>query len=235
MLRYLLDFFYPKKCIFCGERINEKDVSYCTKCYYKLPFLNDDVCLVCGRELYSDNGYRICPTCQKHKMHFDVNYPCFNYEGNIKSAVRRYKFVHKMWYYKQFSGFIYDNLLKKKINVDYIVYPPINHKTFYKRGYNQSELMAYEVGRKLGVKVLKDAIYKIKDNEKQSLMSASMRFKNVRGIFKIKSKYEYLIKNKRILFIDDILTTGATLDECARMLKKSGAKYVCAATICITK
>ena len=235
MIRFLLDFFYPKKCIFCGERINEKDVSYCKKCYYKIPILNDTVCLICGRELYSDNGYRICTTCQKHKMHFDINYPCFIYEGNIKESILKYKFAGQMWYYKQLSNFIYENIKNKIKNIDYIVYPPTNKNTFGKRGYNHVELMAVEIGKKFNIKVIKNAIYKIKDNEKQSLMSASMRFKNVKGVFKVKEKYEYLLKDKRILFIDDVLTTGATADECAKILKKAGAKYVCCATVCITR
>ena len=66
-------------------------------------------------------------------------------------------------------------------------------------------------------------------------MTREMRYKNVRGVFKVKKKYEALLNNKNVLFVDDILTTGATADECSRMLKKSGAKSVLSATLCITR
>jgi len=235
MLYYIVDFFYPKKCIFCGERITDKNNCFCRKCYYKLPIISDDRCLVCGRELYSTYGYKICPTCQKNKMYIDANYPSFIYEGNIKEALKKYKFAGKMWYYKQFSHFIYNTLKENNITDDYIVYPPINKSTFYKRGYNQCELMCRELSKLLGIKMIKNAILKRFDNEKQSLMSGSIRFKNVRNVFYINEKSETIIKNSKILLIDDILTTGATASECARMLKKSGAKSVISATICITR
>ena len=221
--------------MFCDGEIDLKDKCYCSKCYYKLPYLDDNRCLICGRELASDIGYQICPTCQKHKMYIDVNYPTFMYDELMKDALLRYKFCGRMWYYKSFSEFMYNTLKDKNIKADYIVYPPINVNTFYKRGFNQAELLAKELSNKMEIKLLKNAILKKYENNKQSLMSATDRFKNVKDLFKINKKYNDLFTDKKVLFIDDILTTGATASECSKILKDAGAKFVYCSTLCITR
>ena len=235
MIKRIIDFFYPRKCMFCGEAIPTGDDFFCKKCYYKLPRIDESRCLICGREIYEGPGYKICPTCKKHKIWFDANYPSFLYDSVMEEAVKKYKFAGKMWYFKQFSRFMYKTIKDNKLTADYIVYPPINKKTFYERGFNQSELIAEELSKMTGINIIKKCILKTKDNEKQSLMTGAKRFENVRGVFAIDSKYENLIKDKRILIIDDVLTTGSTMSECARMLKKSGAKSVICATLCISK
>lgn len=235
IFRKILSLIYPEKCIFCGEK-PENNKYYCRKCYYKLPILDEEnICLVCGRQLYGNEGYKVCPTCSKYKMHFDANYPAFIYEGIIKDALRRFKFTKQMWYYKAFGIFISERIKKENLTIDYIVYPPVNKSTFNDRGYSQAELLAEVVGKKIKKKVLKNAIVKIRQNEKQSLMSASKRRSNVKNVFKIKHSYFEDIKGKNILFVDDILTTGATMNECAKELKKAGAVRVYGATLCITR
>lgn len=235
MFNLIIKFFYPDKCIFCGGKPDSDLKNCCRKCYYKMPVLSDERCLICGRELYSSEGYKLCPICRSHKMYVDANYPSFLYEGNIKEALLKFKFAGKMWYYNQLALFMADTLKKNKIYADFIVYPPVNRKTFIKRGYNHAELLAQEISRHLGIKIIKNAIYKVRDNEKQSLMSANMRWKNVRNVFAVKEKYNDIFKNKKILLIDDILTVGATISECSKILKRAGAKSVVSATLCITR
>lgn len=235
MLDFVIKFFYPDKCIFCGEKPDKELESCCRRCYYKLPILSDERCLICGREIYSSGGYKICPICRSHKMYVDANYPSFLYEGNIKEALLKFKFAGKMWYYKQLAFFMTETLKKNKISADFIVYPPVNRKTFIKRGYNHAGLIACEISKKLGIPVIKNAIYKVRDNEKQSLMSAHRRWENVRGVFAVKDEYKELIKDKKILLIDDILTVGATISECSKILKRAGAKTVISSTLCIRR
>lgn len=231
IFKFFLNIFYPKRCMFCGKLIDNNEEYYCLKCYYKLPFVEEKRCLICGRELFGES--KLCAHCKEHKRYIDANYPVFVYKGLIKEALLKYKFKGKMWYFKPFSCFLYEEIKDKVSNIDCIVYPPINKKTFYKRGYNQSELIAKELSQKLNIKMLNKCILKTRDNEKQSLMSGKMRYKNVKGVFKIDEKYKNELKGKCVLFIDDILTTGATADECAKMLKKAGALSVVSSTLCI--
>ncbi len=233
MLEKLLNIFYPRKCMFCGKLLNNKYEYYCKQCYYKLPFVEDKRCLVCGREIFGSDS--LCLPCRNHKRNFDENYPVFLYSGEMASALKRYKFTGKMYYYKPFSEFIYDTIKDKLINVDYIVYPPINRRTFYKRGFNQCELIAKEISLKTNIPYLKNAIKKVRQYKKQSLAKGKDRYKNVKGAFKINNKYSEVFKNKKILLIADVLTTGATLDECSKMLKKQGALTVVCTTLCIVK
>lgn len=233
MLDLFLNIFYPKKCMFCNEPLDNNSKYYCKKCYYKLPFVEDKVCLVCGREIYGD--HKICLSCRTHKTYIEVNYPAFTYSGNIEEAIKKFKFAGKMWYYKPLAELMYENIKGKISNIDYIVYPPINKKTFYKRGFNQMELISKEMSKFTNIKMLKKCICKVKENEKQSLTSGKMRFENVRGVFAVNDNYKETLNGKNILLLDDVMTTGATINECARMLKKSGAKTVISSTICIVK
>lgn len=233
MIRKILDLIYPRRCMFCGELLDNKNEFYCMKCYYKLPFVEENRCLVCGREMV--NKDKICLPCRTHKRNFDENHPVFLYSDEMSSALKRYKFAGKMYYHKPFAQFIYAEIEEKLKHIDYILYPPINRRTFYKRGFNQCELIAKELSLKSGVPYLKNAVLKVRQYKKQSLASGKDRYKNVKGAFKINDKYHEILKGKRILLIDDVLTTGATLDECSKMLKKLGVFSVICSTLCIVK
>lgn len=232
MFSKILNIIYPPKCMFCGEKLNNNDKYYCKKCYYKLPFIEEKRCLICGREIFGDR--KLCLECTRHRRHVDVVYPAFLYSGNIKEALLKYKFAGKMYYHKPFAELIYENIKDSISDVDCIVYPPINIKTFYKRGFNQCELIAKILSEKFDIKLLKKAIYKTRENEKQSLMSREQRYKNVKGVFAVNDSFSEYLKGKTVLLIDDVMTTGATIDECSKMLKKKGVKTVKSATLCIT-
>ena len=118
---------------------------------------------------------------------------------------------------------------------DYIVYPPVSRATFYKRGYNQAELMARELSKRTGIPVLCNALCKEKKNEVQSRVSGKQRFQNVSGVFSVSRKVAEKLCGKRILLIDDVFTTGATASECAKMLKKQKAAFVFVATLASTR
>lgn len=226
----------PGKCMFCEKEMKiSKDKPYCSKCYFKLERKEDKRCLICNREIFGAGDIKICRICKTNKIYFDANYSPFTYKGIVEDAIKRYKFAGRMWYGKYLAGFIKEELSDKKLNMDYIVYPPINRKTFIKRRFNQSELLAKYLSKMLKIPYLKYAIYKTKENEKQSLQRYKTRFSNVKGVFAVSEKAEKLIKDKNILFVDDILTTGATASECAKILKKLGAKTVISSTVATTE
>lgn len=219
--------------MFCDKEMKlGADIPYCSRCYFRLNFNETEKrCLLCQRVIYGNGDIKLCHICAKHNLHFDVNYAPFSYKGEIESAIKRFKFTKKMWYGKYFAAFMAKELSDKKIKADYIVYPPVNRKTFRKRGYNQSEILAKYLSKKLRIPYISNGIYKTKENEKQSLQKLETRFSNVRGVFAVKDKAANLINGKTVIFTDDILTTGATASECAKILKKAGAVSVISATI----
>ena len=236
LFNFLIHSVLPGKCMFCDKYMRfEIKAPYCTRCREELPFKEEKRCLLCSRQIDGEGNIKLCKICSANKMYFDANYSPFNYEGSVEDAIKRFKFADRSWYGGHFAKFIGDELMKERIKADYIVYPPVNRKTYIERGYNQSEILAKKLSKILGIPVVKNAIRKTRDNPKQSLQSYKTRFSNVRGVFAVKESKKNIIKDKRILIIDDILTTGATLSECAKVLKRSGAKSVISATVATTR
>ena len=119
-----------------------------------------------------------------------------------------------------------ENICKKIKSYDIIMPIPISKKRLKQRGYNQSSVFAKKVAKILKIVYFENAILKMKNNQPQSSLSQEERVKNVQNVYKINEKYLQMLKNKKILLIDDIFTTGSTSNECSRILKSSQAKSV---------
>lgn len=167
--------------------------------------------------------------------HNDKNFEkllyCFKYEGNIRKLILNYKFNEKSYLYKTFVNFLLKNekwfeILK---TCDTIIPIPISKKRNKERGYNQSLLIAKEIGKKVQIPVNSDCLYKIKNTIEQSKLNKEEREKNIQGVYELKNKE--ILNNKNILLIDDIYTTGNTVNECARILKENGANKIGILTI----
>ena len=200
-------------------------------------FLNVIFPHVCGFcEQIDKNG--LCKDCEKtiSKMliykrqgykdkFFDEHIYILDYE-NIRGKILEYKFNNKSYLYKTFAKII---LNSKKIcdilkSYDIITSVPIHKKRKKERGYNQSELIAREISKNIDEICYKDVLKKIKNNPKQSLLNEEERVFNVKNVYEVLDKE--IIYNKRIILFDDIYTTGNTVNECSRVLKQNGAKYI---------
>ena len=210
---------------------SDKMNGCCSECAKSLKRKGEKRCLLCQRELFGAGDIKLCHICNARKMHFDVNYAPFSYSGVAADAVKRFKFNHCAWYGRYFAEYIADEIKNEKIKADYILYPPVNRKTYVKRGYNQSEILARFLSKKLEIPRIRRGIYKLKQNEKQSLQKYKTRFSNVSGVFALRKWAAKKIAGKTVIFADDILTTGATASECARIMKKAGAQSVISLTV----
>ena len=156
----------------------------------------------------------------------------FKYEGVIRSKIISYKFDDNPYLYKTFCEIFVKN---KKVcgflqNYDIIIPVPMYRKKKNKRGYNQSELIAKEIARRLGnIEFKNDILIKIKNTPKQSSLNKEQRMINLKNVYKVHN--ELFIKNKNVLIFDDIYTTGSTANECAKTLKEAGAKNIAILTI----
>ena len=153
------------------------------------------------------------------------------YEGKVREKIIKYKFNEQAYLYKTFSKIILNN---KKIcrflkSYDIIIPVPISNNKYNKRGYNQTELIAKELAKKLKIKTSRDNLIKIKDTKMQSSLTKIKRKENIKNAFKVNNKEE--LENKSIILFDDIYTTGSTAKECSRVLKKAGAKQILVLTI----
>lgn len=203
----ILDIIYPKTCGMC-EEISK---SYlCSKCKHKLERI---------LKLKTD---------EYKGMYFSSHTYLFKYEEGIRDKLLKYKFRDYSYLYKFFSEIIINNCNLKN-NYDIILPVPIHKKRKQQRGYNQSDLIAKEVAKNVNIEYSNKVIIKIVNTVPQSTLNQTQRAKNVLGIYKVTNSQ--MIYKKRILLIDDIFTTGSTVNECSKVLKQNGVKSVDVLTI----
>ena len=146
------------------------------------------------------------------------------YKNELRDIFLDYKFNEKSYLYKTFSSTILKNknVCRNLKNYDIITPVPISKSKYKKRGYNQSSLIAKEIAKKIGIDY-KEILQKVKDNNTQSLLSKEERINNVKDSYQIK---EFVEINKKIILFDDIYTTGATSEECKKVLTRNGYKNI---------
>ena len=206
----LLDLIYPPTCGICGKG---KKTYLCKKCENKLKQI-----AIFGKDEYLDK-------------YFDKHYYLFKYDDIIRTMLIEYKFNEKPYLYRSILEFL-NKYQKKYVQFeiyDIIIPVPISKKRNKERGYNQSLLIAREIAKNENVKLRNNVISKVKNNTTQSKLNKEERAENVKNVYKITKNKEIIDKN--ILLIDDIFTTGATLNECSKMLKQAGTKKVDVLTI----
>lgn len=206
ILEQILDLVYPQVCSICGK-LNTK--SLCNKCKVKLK----------KEFLFKTDNYN-----EDLNKNFIEHHYFFKYEDLIRSQIISLKFHEKPYIYKTISYFLKNNQksfenLKK---YDIIIIVPISKKRKKERGYNQSNLIAKEISRIINVEIARNVLCKIKNTVPQSSLNKKQREENVEGAYKTQNCQK--IKNKRILLVDDIYTTGNTINECAKVLIQKGIK-----------
>ena len=207
---YILSLIYPPKCVFCGTVIDKSDI--CEECEKTLPYTK------------GDSIYQKFPFVDK----------CISplyYKDYVRRAVLRFKFAGCSCYSRRLGG-IMSECAENNLDcgsIDMVSCIPLSRKRMHDRGYNQAELLAKEISKKIGVEYL-PTLKKIRHNTAQSTIKDSkQRAANVIGAYRVIDAEE--VKGKYILLVDDVVTTGSTVSECARILKKSGAKAVYCVTL----
>ena len=198
---------FPPVCGICGKL--DKN-SLCNKC--KIRLQKNALCKI---ENYKDTS-----------SYFDEHIYLFQYTGEIRDTILKYKFNEKSYIYRTFLEFIKNNeeMCSQIKKYDIIIPVPVSKKRFKQRGYNQSALIAKNLAKTLNIDYKENVLVKIKDNKPQSEMGQDKRKSNVKGVYTIKNKE--IINQKKILLIDDIFTTGNTVNECAKVLIENSANNV---------
>ncbi len=208
--------FTPHKCI-CCLRECDTDSKYrlCSRCQEKINFTKEHYCLTCGESI--DEAYDFCLECKDSDYHFDFARTVFAYDEISSKIILRFKFEGYKTYAKPLAHLLANYYASSDILADCITFVPMLKEKEKERGFNQSKLLALELGKITGLPVI-ECLEKTHANKTQSLLSKKDRFKNVEGTFKLINK-EY-VKGKQVLIIDDVFTTGATTSECAKQIYK---------------
>ncbi len=215
-----LNFFFPKnlKCIFCAKDIPDFEKQcYCDECA-KASFFNNSKsrCKVCDQPIKT--GGEVCHSCKDKKKNFERSFCPFIYEGPVRSAILKFKTKNAKYLAPSLSLLISERLKEENAEFDVLIPVPLSEKSLKKRGYNQALLLANELGKIFDKPVYNDVLLKVKETKNQKRLSFLNRQKNLKGAFVIKNSK--LIKGKRVMLVDDILTTCATADICCEKLTK---------------
>ncbi len=207
-------------CNVCGREIFEEGY-FCEKCKNSLPYNDSHVCDHCGRKVVAPEKY--CTTCKGVLVSLDKCRSAFVYEYPINYLIKSAKYDGNKYLLNLFADYLAPLYYKNYFNADYICFVPMTKKAQKKRGYNQSQILANLLSAKVNVPVL-DCLVKTKDTERQAKLGRVERLKNLDGVFKVSNKPS--VKDKTLLLVDDVTTTGATSEVIAKALKKAKAKNV---------
>ncbi|MDY5577983.1 MAG: ComF family protein [Lachnospiraceae bacterium] len=235
MRKTILNIFFPKTCPVCGEVLG-KNEEICETCRKKLLYVQEPKCKKCGKPFDGrdeDAQYReYCRDCMKGKHIYDTGMAVFQYNEEIKESIYRFKY-HNQRTYADFYGKAmaekYGEAIKE-MGIEVLIPVPISEKKRVKRGYNQAELIADVLGECLSIPVQKEKLMRIRDTVPQKELSYEERRNNLKSAFKIRKN---IVEYKKVLVVDDIYTTGSTIDACAKALKEAGAKQVCFISLAI--
>ena len=214
-----LSLVYPLRCPVCDRPVRPFGREICLPCLMKLKGLKEPFCEKCGKKI-SGPGY-ICADCGRVSHVFNRCRSAFEYDA-VRSAIYRFKYLGRREYARVFAG------MTAKILADYlagikpdaIVAVPLSREKERLRGYNQAEVYAAELSKLMDIPLLDDALIRVRNTSPMKLLAPSERLKNLKNAF---TSGQNVVKSKSILLVDDIYTTGATMDACARVLFDAGA------------
>jgi len=213
LIAWFWDLIYPPKCMFCGKLMEHSATPFCTNCQLDLPEY--------------DGPLKTVP-------YFEKTIAPFYYEGSVRSAILRYKFQGMKRYALPFAQWM-AVWVRDKLEGEYdlISWVPCSRLRKWSRGYDQAETLAKALAAALGAEAV-CTLKKIKHNPKQSnASSAARRRANVLGVYRAVKPEQFA--GKRILLVDDVLTTGATLSECGKMLRLAGSGDLVGAVAAVTR
>lgn len=235
----LLDLFYPRFCLHCNCNLNDSYERYiCDSCKKQISYVVDTHCIRCGASLgphIESIAREGCTVCKGKHLHFDTVIPITYYDGVMKTLIHKFKYARQRF----LSGVLNDIvILQKELkevvpNIDIIVPVPLYWLKKLQRGFNQSELLSRGIKKCFSKPMSTNNLCRIKNTVSQTHLSKSKRQVNIHDAFFV--KYPELFKGRKILLVDDVLTTGVTASECSKKLKEAGAYGVHVLILAIAK
>lgn len=227
-----VDLLYPRRCPVCDEVIAQGTGLICKK-HESLPYIKSPDCYKCGKEI-DDENEEFCKDCRNTRHHFERGFPVFNYVEPIKSSVLSIKYKNKREYSDYYSAEMAKKLKQymKYMQLDAIIPVPLYKGKRRERGYNQAELIADRLSKHIGVPVKSDILVRDRETTPQKELDNLERANNIKNAIRVNSIPEGV---RNVLIVDDIYTTGATIDACGEKLYLAGVQNVYFSTICIGK
>ena len=225
-MRYLLnriqDLIYPRRCAFCDRPLRKDETGACEDCKKKLCYIPEPVCLCCGKPVM--RGEEKCLDCKEKNHIFTAGRFPLSYEF-AREGIYRFKYNNR----KEYGAFYAASIMErwgewlKGLHPEALIPVPLHEKKLRKRGYNQAEILSRELSKLLLVPTDNSVVKRVRNTIPQKLFSRKQRQINMKKAFIVS---ENSVKYEKVLVVDDIFTTGSTIDSISRELKLSGVREV---------
>ena len=229
-LRALVSLFYPPACAACSVPI-ESSAYLCETCQAKAPRIKPPFCETCSEPFPGSITERFsCANCAHRVLHFQSAVAAYRSRGVVRKMIHEFKYEGQVHLRHPVAGWLSETLADPRLNgrrFDLVVPVPLHPARKRERGFNQAELLAELFSARARL-TLGDALERIRYTTTQTVFDRAERMENLHNAFRLRKKAN--VRGLRVLLIDDVLTTGSTLSECARVLKAGGALSVHAAT-----
>jgi ComF family protein len=223
---WLLDAILPPRCLKCGEIVADPG-SLCGQCWPALRFLGDPCCACCGLPFEFDMGDdSLCAACAADRPLYDRARSALVYDDSSRDLILRFKHADRIDGAATFAGWMARAGAELLATADIIAPVPLHRWRLVRRRYNQAAVLANTIGRTRGKLVIPDLLVRRRATASQGHLGRSQRRRNVAGAFALHPNRGQVAAGARILLIDDVLTTGATAEACARALRGAGASGV---------
>lgn len=223
----LAPFFLPPQCGCCGDFLEEGTQGICPRCLSTVHWIRPPFCSICGVPfLTPESENHPCGACLTRQNHFAQARAVASYDGSLQKMIHRWKYQGKSHLTSLFGDWLRDGLMLhwSLSSFDLILPVPLHVKRLRERGFNQALLLAKALSRRTGIPYGKKVLRKKRATHPQVNLSRREREREIRGAFFVKDPAE--IEGKRILLVDDVFTTGATVNECSKVLRAEGASDV---------
>ncbi len=227
----ILNLLYPRHCFVCGE-VAPFGQMLCPDCMERLPYITAGRCRKCGKPVADTDLF--CDDCREHVHSYEQGFGLFLYDDVMRDAMAGLKYKHRQEYAQPMGELLYDGARDyiDRWKSDVIVPIPLHPSRFRKRGYNQAELIARPIAEKSQIPLRTDLLLRTKETDVMKKLDPEERKRNLNHAFYCPHRLRTGVK---VLLIDDIYTTGATIDAASAALKASGAASVCFLSVCIGK
>ncbi len=224
ILNSTLDIIFPRRCPVCDDAVDVHGALICRGCAGDFNRIRDPYCLKCGRPLF-DETQRLCDECKTRKHDFVRGRAVFEYDEALKESIYRYKYGGRREYADYYGRIMADTLGDwiRSLKPDALIPVPVHKKRLRERGYNQAQLLSRKLSELLDIPTYSDILTRTEDTRVQKGLNARERQNNLKKALKINCD---VVKLKNIIVIDDIYTTGSTIDAAASCFKDIGVTEV---------
>lgn len=227
----LINILYPRTCPICGKILKINNLQICVECKKKLKYIYEPACKKCGKQILLEEQ-EYCYDCFKKNHKYTRGIALCSHDEWIRKSIYNFKYNNKREYAKIYANEIvlrYKNKIENW-NADVLIPIPLHKSKMRSRGFNQAEDLCRELSKQLHIPMLKNCVKRVKKTLPQKELNDKERINNLKKAFKIDT---IDVKSKRVILIDDIYTTGATIDSVAEVLGNCGVNEIYFITISI--